>query len=213
MIKNIDKTLVTYSDIEDIIDDCILNDKPFTFVCDEDLAEYVVCFIEEEFGIEVEDSELYEADEYYVTFIPGENGEPAILFCEDARCRNGEYKTDDGYSNYYVFTDMSEIEARNKLLAGNYGFYEVVDDEEDIFEENNKCDGNCEYCNLNYEDDDETEVINEILDNFADEIINGGCMCEDCLKETLRDLFDFGRRTGYQDAKDEIQCFVEEMVN
>jgi hypothetical protein len=201
MIKSLNKTLVTYSDIEDIIDECIIYDKPFTFVCDEDLAEYTTCFIKEEYGIEVEDSDLYECDEYYVSFIPGKNDEPAILFCENAIGNNGEYLLDDAYGNYYVFTDMTEEEAKKKLLAGDYGFYEL----------NEECDGDCENCQYEEENnDDEIEEIIQLIENYADAIENDDSECGCFLRNTLLDLFCLGKRIGYQDARDEFRCFLED---
>jgi hypothetical protein len=88
---------------------------------------------------------------------------------------------------------------------------EEVDDDE-LVEDNELveecCDGDCENCDEVI--DEETEVIIEIIENYADTIEESECSCGCFLRNTLLDLFNLGRRIGWKDHRDYIKELNED---
>ncbi len=83
------KNKIALSKVEDIIDMHYKNKNKIMFICDEDLALYICDYLEEVYGIEDIESQLFEddIDEFYVSIIFDD--EESVLYCESARGNNG----------------------------------------------------------------------------------------------------------------------------
>lgn len=189
------KNSITWTEIEDVIDDCIMNDKSFCFVVDGEMAEYLGDIIFDDFGIEDECEEIrFDEDEYYVSILPSDENEPCMLFIESAKGYSGEYKMVDlDNCKYYIFTDMPHEVAFEKLYGDSFGYFEIVEesDEENLDEDvcsECYCD-ECTGCDFNedYEDDDECSCLDCTVEDYKQMILESDG-CPDCVERILKDF-------------------------
>jgi hypothetical protein len=196
------KNKITVDELEGIICRHIDNDKNFLFVCNYIIAQHICDFLKTEYEIEDEDSELNrKVNEYYITHYNNQ------FYCEVARGSNGEYKSGDLYNvDYFIFTDMSEAEVDAKLIddLGTWSWAEIVDEIAD--EEEDCCDGDCENCELNDEEEEELSLIAD----YVEKVLNANG-CVDCTFEALIDLAYAFKNIGYRDCKDYVQSCIDDL--
>jgi hypothetical protein len=197
---------ITLETIEEIIENHMDNDHNFMFVCDEMLAEFISNYLEEIYGLEAENSSLYEEDEYYVSVLF--DGEIPMFFCESARGISGKYKLSDMPDcDYFIFTDMSEDEAEKNLISegGIWSWFEK-EDENDLDDED--CE-NCEFydeCDERIDDFDESLEEERLIAECLDVVF--GDTCIDCSIDSIIDLAYTFMKIGRQNAIDEMKDFV-----
>jgi hypothetical protein len=98
---------------------------------------------------------------------------------------------------------MTEGEARKKLLVGDYGFYELVEEDEE------ECDGDCENCIECDLTDEEKEVVN-LIDSYVEKVQETGG-CPGCIFDILLEGFYQGRDIGYEDCKEQFRCYIDDL--
>lgn len=201
MIKK-DILTLSYSDIDDILDEHVISEEPFVFMVDAEIAEYIEMYLYDKRNIEDDDApDSYDYDglEYLVSYLPPCGDDPYSFFIEEARTEHGKIKFADlGKAFYYVFCDIGFNEARQAFgQEGLLTFCELEDyiDDEDIdYEDCDCCDCDCELT-----DEEEAEIL--LIADFVGKVIetNG---CPECTFEILSQLSSIFRNIGRQDAKD-----------
>lgn len=89
----------------------------------------------------------------------------------------------------YMDDTTGEIVASKYFINGRevsiQEYSDVLEADEDNYETKEDCDGNCENCDLN--DKDEEETIEELVDNFANDLISEleNVFCPHCQKEII----------------------------
>ena len=181
------------SDIVDIIDNHMESETNLLFVTNKKLAEFICNYVLEVHELFDDDLELSDnIKEYYVSFYFTDR--ECNFYCERARGNNGEFKLndiDDEVINYFIFINMDENIAFDKLTSenGSWSWCDIVWDEDDKIDENpyeykdDNEDWQCESgecskdkcCRDEYKDKDNDERIEgfdygELLDIFANRI-------------------------------------------
>jgi hypothetical protein len=192
---------ITLDEIFERIDDAIEEKSNIMFVVNFALAKEISEYLDDEFGIEDEHSQLYEEDldEYYVSLYFDEDG--IHFYCESAKGNSGEFKLSDcgGIIDYYIFLEMSEEEINEKLQGeGVWGLYDVAALGDDI----ENLDISCEDCNK-CEDNDEDDAEFEMLANWAEKIVEND-LCFGCVFNIIADAYYTGKKIGARDSKLEM---------
>lgn len=201
----------SYEDINDILDEHVINEEPFTFLVYGELAEYIEMYLYEEFNIEDEEpyGKLVEDDvEYFVSYLPPQGDRTYFFALENARV-GGELKYSDlGKSFYYIFTDTPLDEIRDKFGSeGIIYFCELEDCEND----------DCDCCDCDeYEFAEDIELTEEqeeklrvLLECLEDILAVDGC--PSCTFEILAQACNRFEEIGFQNCKDLMQCVLDDL--
>ena len=180
--------LLTYEDIEDIIDSHMQSESNFLFACEASLAQYICDYLLDEYDLSDENGneELYtDTEEFYVSVCFEDD--KILCFCEDAKGISGEYKLSDSLSQFSYFVGLEDMtnEVMFKKLRGDEGIwvrFTMVDGMEDNGDEENCC--CCDCCR-----EDELMTVNKLLDIYTERILDTQG-CPDCIREILDDLVD-----------------------
>lgn len=210
MIKKNILTL-SYADIDDILDEHVINEEPFAFMVDAEIAEYIEAYLYEEFNIEDDeapDSYDYDVAEYIITYLPPNSGRPYTFFIDEARSKCGKIRLVDlGKAFYYVFGDVSFNEARQAFgQEGLLNFCELEDYIDDYDDE--ICCEDCEGCDCELTDGQEEEL--KLILDYLEQIleVNG---CPQCTYEVLLNATQTFKGIGRQDAKDYFRFCLDEI--
>ncbi len=235
-MKTITKTTTTslsFSDIADIIDDHFSTETNCLFVTNKNLAEAICDYVLNEYNIMDEDMEINdEILDYYITIYFEDDN--INFFCEDARGITGEYKlhyVEDEYVDYYICDINMDVNVVfDKLMGvnGSWNWVSVSLDEDCNnckYEGTDECCecGDCEecedeikeiVCNNNCEECEiPDELCNDIklIEEYADKIENIECTCGCELRNILYEFLMIGKGIGYEDCKEYIKKFVDEV--
>ena len=211
MIKKNILTL-SYSDIDDLLDEHVINEEPFVFMVDADIAEYIEIYLYDEFNIEDDeapDSYDYDDVEYLVSYLPPCGDDTYHFFIEEARTDTGKIKFCDlGKAYYYAFGEVEFNETRQAFgQEGLLMFCELEEcmDDEDIDYEDCDC---CDDIENELTDEQEEELL--LIADYLKKILEANG-CPECTFETLVELSYAFRNIGFRDCKDYVQSCVDDI--
>lgn len=191
---------LTFDEIIDVLDIHIDEKRNFLFVTDRNLAEEICEYLEEEFDIVDDDSDLDRENiqEFYVNCWFDEDG--IRFYCESANGRGGykEVETfDNQFIDYFILEGtMSEKEADKYLLGDcTRSWFEIVDEEKSNKDQDEEL------------TDDEEEFISLVGEAFEKIVNSDGC--EHCIFDALFELAFAMKDIGYSDSEDDMRKFLD----
>jgi hypothetical protein len=195
---------LTLNKLKRVLDIHVEEERNFLIVCDKPLAVYISEYLDEEYDIVDEDEDL-DSDLFYVSLWFYQDGMRFYVECAKGHSGYKEVDTIDNQFVDYFIQDctMSEEEVDKYLLGdATWSWFEIIEDNE------TDCDGDCENCELNEENEltERDKVMIDIIERFAYEIeTEDMCECGCTLRNKLSDLLHLGMEIGYRDAKEECE--------
>jgi hypothetical protein len=184
------KLKLDYESISNYIDEAISDNDCITFICNDNIAQYIKDYVVSINGINkrIPYASISQNDNYVVTFQYANDLELKREYfeciIENIKNHKGEYKPIENIGTCYDLSDIDKNIILDIVDTYDLVFCEFV--EEDCYDESEESDEECDCPSCQFE-----QYLGEQLEQ-AIKIISNNDTCEKCKMDALMNIFELG---------------------